>query len=348
VQDELIVQFVAIGLLGSFAQWLAWRIKVPSILFLLLIGIVIGPGLGLLKPDQLFGDALSTVISLAVSVILFEGSLTLHFSEINGLEKIVRRVVTSGILLTWLLITMATYFFMDFPWPLSFLFGAIVVVTGPTVIIPLLRTVNPNTKIANILKWEGILIDPIGALLAVVVFELIVSSNELTGDLQAIIPSFIRTISLGVSIGFLTGHLLGYALKKHWIPDFLHNYVTLSLVFAVFAGTDLIESEAGLLSVTVMGLTLANLKGLDMEHILNFKESLSILLISGLFILLAARLIGYPIYRKTFENHFGNMGNRFNLARTFFIKLDSPARHRGSSDLGLVCFQARTIGFCAS
>jgi len=129
--------------------------------------MIVGPVTGLLNPDQLFAELLFPMVSLSVAVILFEGSLTLKLDEIRGLGSVVRNLITVGALITWLITAVATHILIGFPYELSFLFGAVVVVTGPTVIMPMLRTVRPNAKIANILRWEGIAIDPLGALLAV-------------------------------------------------------------------------------------------------------------------------------------------------------------------------------------
>ncbi len=184
---------------------------------------------------------------------------------------------------------LAAYRLLSFSPELALLFGAFIVVTGPTVIVPLLRTVRPTAHVANILRWEGIVIDPIGALLAVLVFEFIISGQggEAFGHTLA---SFARIIGVGVVFGVLSGQFLGLALRNHWLPEFLHNVATLALVFAVFALSNVVEAEAGLLTVTVMGIRLANMRAVSIEHILDFKESLSVVLISALFIILAARI----------------------------------------------------------
>ena len=289
MQEHLLVTLAVLGVLGSLAQWFAWWVKLPAILFLLLIGILIGPVFGWFDPNAVFGDLLFPIVSLSVSVILFEGSLTLKFREIKGLENVVRNMVTIGVLVTWSIITIATRYLMGFEWPLALLFGALVVVTGPTVIVPMLRTVRPTARIANILRWEGIMIDPVGALLAVLVFEFIISSQHGEAGRGHGFASFGKTLAAGSILGGLAGQARGYALRHHWIPEYLHNVLTLTLVFAVFAGANLLQEESGLLAVTVMGVWLANMKNVPIDDILNFKESLSMLLISGLFIILAAR-----------------------------------------------------------
>jgi len=177
--DSLILISIAgIGVLGIACQWLAWKARLPAILFLLLCGMIIGPVTGLLNPDDLFADLLFPMVSLSVAVILFEGSLTLKLDEIKGLASVVRNLITVGALITWIITAVTTHHLIGFSYELAFLFGAVVVVTGPTVIVPMLRTVRPNAKISNILRWEGIVIDPLGALLAVLVFDFIISSQS--------------------------------------------------------------------------------------------------------------------------------------------------------------------------
>jgi len=289
MDNSTLLSLAGIGVLALGCQWLAWLVKLPAILFLLLAGIVVGPVAGLINPDQLFGDLLFPIVSLSVAVILFEGSLTLRLSEIKGLERVVRRMVSTGTLVTWAVTTAATYVLLDSPLQLALLFGALTVVTGPTVIVPMLRTVRPNARLSNILRWEGIVIDPIGALLAVLMYEYIVSG---AGDdaIGHTIFFFAQQIVTGLVLGVLSGYLLGVILRRHWLPEYLRNMATLMVVLGVFTLSDFIREESGLLTVTVMGIWMANMKNVDVEDILDFKETLSIVLISGLFIILAARV----------------------------------------------------------
>ncbi|MEE9397608.1 MAG: sodium:proton antiporter [Methylococcales bacterium] len=289
MNEANLISLTAIGVLAMTCQWVAWRLKLPAILFLLLAGILVGPATGWLNPDMLFGELLQPFVSLSVAIILFEGSLTLKLKEIRGLENIVRKLITTGLISTWIITAVATHFLVNFSWELSFLFGALVVVTGPTVIVPMLRTVRPNNTISNILRWEGIVIDPIGALLAVLVFEFIVSSSS--GEAwQHIAITFGDILFTGIAIGAVTGYFLGLILRHYLLPEYLHNLATLSLVLAAFTLSNHMSEESGLLAVTVMGLWLANTKEIHIEDIMHFKEHLSVLLISGLFIILAAQI----------------------------------------------------------
>ncbi len=273
----------------AFCQWIAWRVKLPAIIFLLSAGILAGPVFGIFNPQALLGDLFFPFISLSVAIILFEGSLTLKFSEILGLQKVVRNMVSIGMLVTWVITALATRFALDLSWQISFLFGAITVVTGPTVIVPMLRTVRPSAAVSNILRWEGIVIDPIGASLAVLVYEFIISGGG-QGAFGHTMLTFAQIVAVGAMIGAGGGYLFGLLLRRHWLPEFLHNISTLALVIGTFALSNYLQEESGLVTVTVMGIWLANMKGVDTEDILDFKENLSILLISMLFIMLAARL----------------------------------------------------------
>lgn len=289
MHQELLLALTGIGLMALASQTLAWWLRLPAIVFLLAAGIIAGPVTGWLDPDALFGDLLFPFVSLAVAVILFEGGLTLRLDEIRGLESVVRRLLTTGVLITWGVTAGAAAWLLGLSTGLAVLFGAMVTVTGPTVIVPMLRTVRPTHRVANVLRWEGIVIDPIGALLSVLVFEFLVAGRT-AGALGHTFLLFGEMLAVGILLGVAVGHGLGVVLRRHWLPEFLHDVTTVLLVFGVFTGANLLVPEAGLLAVTVMGIWLANMPDVHTDDILDFKESLSVLLISGLFILLAARL----------------------------------------------------------
>ncbi len=275
----------AILLAGVGAQWLAWGLRRPAILPLLIVGLLAGPITGWLNPDQIFGQLLFPMVSLGVAVILFEGALTLRIAEIRSQARVVRNLVSFGALVNGLIIAFAARFFTDLPWSMALLFGSLVTVTGPTVVAPLLRSVRPEREVANILRWEGILIDPIGALLAVLVFEFTVSEQH-----QHTLALFIVTLIAGTLLGLAGAGLLSALIRRQLLPDYLHRVASLALVLGVFTLSNTLAAESGLLAVTVMGLRLANTRDLVIDDILDFKETLTLLLISVLFIVLAARI----------------------------------------------------------
>ena len=288
-EQQILLALGGIGIAALGSQWLAWRLKLPAILFLLLTGILAGPVLGWLDPQELFGPLLMPLVSLSVALILFEGSLTLHLSEWGEIGSVVRRLVTIGALSTWAVITLATHWLLGFDWLLALLFGTLTLVTGPTVIVPMLRVVRPKASIANILRWEGIVIDPIGALLAVVVYSFIITRASGEGLSHSLL-TFGGVIVCGSLFGIVGGWVMGHILRRQWLPEYLHSLATLATVLAIFIASNTVMHESGLMAVTLMGIWMANMKGVDVRNILHFKENLSIFLISGLFILLAARL----------------------------------------------------------
>jgi len=271
--------------IGFLAQWLAWRVKLPAILFLLLAGILLGPVGHALSPDKLLGPLLFPAIQLAVALILFEGSLTLRLDELPGIGKVVRGLITYGAVIAVFLLGVAAHYLAGLSWEVSLLFGALTCVTGPTVIAPMLRTVRPNARIANTLRWEGIVIDPLGALFAVLVYEAVVSHHE-----NRTIGVFLAVIGCGLAVGLVTAWLLAFLLRRQMIPDYLQNLGTLVAVLLAFSLSNAFANESGLLAVTVMGIALGNMRHVHIDEILDFKENLTTLLVSALFILLAARL----------------------------------------------------------
>lgn len=275
--------------LGITAQWMAWRLRIPSILLLLIFGFIAGPITGLLNPDELLGDLLFPAVSLAVALILFEGGLSLKISDLRVTGHVVRNLVTIGVVVAWVLSATAAFFILEFDVPIALLFGAILVVTGPTVIMPLLRHIRAVGQISAITKWEGIVNDPIGAILAVLVFEAVVASGVQESTTTVII-SVIETFAIATVFGGLVAWLLVQLLKRYWIPDYLQNSVILMVVIAAFTVSNVLQKESGLFTVTVMGIILANQKAISVKHIIEFKENLGILLLSSLFIILAARL----------------------------------------------------------
>ena len=290
--EQILVGLAAIAVLGVGAQWLAWRVRLPSILLLLSIGIVVGPGTGWLDPDELIGpDLLFPMVSLAVAVILFEGGLSLDLSELRQMGQVLLRLATLGMALTWVLGTLAAHFLAGLSWPVAVLLGAILTVTGPTVVGPLLRHVRPKGVVGPIAKWEGIVADVLGATLAVLVFHALAAGHaSADGALGRSLWGGAETLLAGGLLGLLGSLLLALALRRHWLPDFLESPFTLAVVLGIFTLADHLRSESGLLAVTMMGVVLANQKATPVKHIIEFKENLRVLLIASLFIVLAARL----------------------------------------------------------
>jgi NhaP-type Na+/H+ or K+/H+ antiporter len=291
MHQSIVPGLAIIVILGISAQWLAWRFKIPAILLLLIFGFIAGPVTGLIHPDELFGELLFPFVSVSVAIILFEGGLSLRLNELRGAEGVVRLLISLGALVTWGIVSLAAYFILQLDLLLALLLGAVLVVTGPTVVIPLLRQARPNKSVSSILKWEGILIDPIGATLAVLVFESVIeggADHQIT--ILTIFAGIIGTLLIGTAVGAIFAFVLVQFLKRNWIATFLETAVALMVVITAFALSNELRTESGLMAVTVMGIILANQKQADISHISSFKEELGVLLLSVLFIVLAARV----------------------------------------------------------
>lgn len=299
--EHLLVGLASIVVLGILAQWLAWRLHLPAILLLLIFGVLAGPVSGVLDPDLVFGDLLFPLVSISVAIILFEGGLNLKFGEIKKTRSVIGGLVTTGILITWVLAAVGAHLLVGLEFRLSILLGAVLVVSGPTVIIPLLRQIRPLGNIGSIAKWEGIVNDPIGALLAVLVFEVILLEGA-QGGTSVVVAGVLKAVVLGGGIGMAGAGIIVLLLRRYLIPDFLQNPMSLMLVVVCYVASNALQSESGLLSVTVMGVALANQKFVSIRHILEFKENLRVLLIASLFIILAARL---PVSAPAFSEPGG-------------------------------------------
>jgi len=276
-------------LLGVGAQWLAWRLRLPSILLLLLVGFVIGPFTGhrLLDPDELLGESLLPFVSLSVAVVLFEGGLSLRLRELRGAGRTVFQLSFFGPPITFALATLAGRVTLGLDWELCALLGATMVVTGPTVILPLIRHVRPAGTLGRVILWEGIVTDPIGAIFAVLVFQGLLHG----GDLQELALHGAGMALLGGGLaGFIGAALIVLFLLRDLVPDYLHASAALGIALAAYVAANLVQHEAGLLAVTLMGILLANQRWVSIEHIVEFKENLRVILLSTLFLLLAARL----------------------------------------------------------
>ncbi|HEX5501823.1 MAG TPA: sodium:proton antiporter [Thermomicrobiales bacterium] len=274
---------------GIGAQWLAWRLRLPSILLLLLAGIALGPGLRVLDPDRLLGPLVFPFVSLAVALILFEGGLNLDFKEIASVRQVVVRLVTLGALATWAVCGLAAALLLGFSPGLAVLMGAVLIVTGPTVVLPLLRHVQPTARVRAVLEWEGIVIDPIGAIVALLVADALAARRATPGPLP-IALGVAETIVAGAVPGLLAAGLLVLILRRYWAPETLDSPLTVALVLGAFTVANLLQPEGGLVAVTVMGIALANQRWAVVRPIAEFKENLRVLLLACLFIVLAARL----------------------------------------------------------
>lgn len=274
---------------GIFAQWFSWRFRLPSIVILLLTGFILGPVTGILDPDYLLGDLIFPFISLSVAIILFEGGLGLKFTGLKAHGAVIRNLITLGVLVSCVFISFALNFFFQLPLELAFLLGSILVVTGPTVIIPLLKQIHLKSSLAYVLRWEGIVIDPVGATLAVLIYEFIVAGAG-KNPFGLVLLVLGGTLFIGLTLGSLTAFVLMFIIKKRFVPGYLQESVTLVMVILVYVISDFIQAESGLLSVTIMGIVLANQRLVTIKHIVSFKENLTILLLSALFIILAARV----------------------------------------------------------
>ncbi len=291
VLDEHHLSFalVAIIALGVGAQWVAWRFRFPAIILLALAGLIIGPVTGWIDPGELFGSHLQSVVSLCVAIILFEGGLSLHFNELKTTAVGVRRLVYLGAPLAWLFATAAAVLVGGLSLPVAAVFGAIMVVTGPTVIIPMLRQAKLNRRTAAYFKWEGIVNDPIGALLAVLTLQFLVYAGQGSGWTTVASGLALALVS-GVFFGGLGGWLTGRAFQLGLVPEYLKSPVMLGLVLLVFVTSNLLQHEAGLLAVTVMGIVIGNMRLPGIQDMKRFKEYITIMLVAIVFVILTANL----------------------------------------------------------
>lgn len=301
---SLLFEIMLIGLLGIGSQWLAWKFNWPAIVIMSVAGLLAGPILGIMNPEQSFGELYSPIVSVAVAIILFEGSLSLNFKELRGLGKPIFRISTIGAFIAWILGSLTAHYMAGLSWAVAFVIGGLFIVTGPTVIMPLLRQSKLKARPAKILKWEGIIVDPIGVLLAVFAFEIIAffTIAERNGTTLFI---FFVTAGFAVFLGWIFGRLIGWMFEAGHIPEFLKSPAVFIVVIFVFTLPDELVHGTGLLSVTAMGLTLSNIGISSLNDLRNFKENISVLLISTIFIMLAASLQLETILRIFSPNIIG-------------------------------------------
>ncbi|MDR7155147.1 NhaP-type Na+/H+ or K+/H+ antiporter [Sphingobium xenophagum] len=287
--QQLALSIALIGILGIGAQWIAWRTGWPAIALMLAAGVIGGPVLHIINPEHVFGELLEPMVSIAVALILFEGGLSLNFRELRKTDGAVIRLVLLGAPIGWVLGAIACYYVAGLVWPVAILFAGILVVTGPTVVLPLLRQSNVAARPRAILKWEAIVNDPVGVLFGVVTYEYLRRAGE-GGTLASVILSLLGAAVIAGLIGWLAARAIGWAFPRGHVPEYLKAPILLVAVIGVFVGSNMIQQETGLLAVTVMGVALANMRFDSLRDIQPFKENVTVLLISGVFIILSASL----------------------------------------------------------
>jgi NhaP-type Na+/H+ or K+/H+ antiporter len=305
--DQKLFFYVAlVPLLGILAQWISYQLRLPSILLLLFFGILLGQ---FMNPDAILESLLVAesnatrathdlgpkilfpLISLSVGIIMFEGGLSLRLRELRESGKTVLRLVTLGALISLVLTALAAYFLLGLNWRIAVLLGGILVVTGPTVVVPMLRHIRPSQRVGAIVKWEGIVIDPIGAILAVLIFERLIydlGDEWFSGQSLFILA---RTVLIALVLGFAAAALCVQVIKRYLVPDYLHGFFFLAVAIGVFALSNYFQHDSGLVTVTLLGVLLANQKSISIEHVVHFKENLGVLIVSCLFIVLGSRLV---------------------------------------------------------
>ncbi|WP_341366299.1 sodium:proton antiporter [Yoonia sp. BS5-3] len=284
-----VMAFALVGALGVGSQWLAWRLRMPAIVLMLAAGVLIGPVAGIFDPARDIGPLMAPIISIAVAIILFEGGLTLNFHTLRDAAVGVRRLVFVGAPLGWLTSALALRYGAGLSWESAAVFGGIMIVTGPTVIAPLLRTARLSKRPAALLQWEAIVNDPIGALAAVLAFSVVLVLHTAT-TFQAAMIELVIGIGVAGALGAAAGFGLARSFKRGWVPEFMKVPVLFALLLAVFALSDTVLHESGLLAVTIMGIVIANADLPSYVELRRFKEHATVLLVSGVFILLAAGL----------------------------------------------------------
>ncbi|HUF08971.1 MAG TPA: sodium:proton antiporter, partial [Rhodothermales bacterium] len=366
--ESIIIGIVTVVVLGIGSQWLAWQIRVPSILLLLVVGFLAGPVLRLLPPDTLHGDWVLAFVSLSIGIILFEGGLNLRRSELREVGAPVLRLITVGVLATWVLAGLAAYYILGFSAAMSAQIGAILTVTGPTVVIPLLRHVRPQGRVGAIAKWEGITIDPVGAILAVLVLETLllvhqsVSAGGEYGVLELVghaVEGLFLILLVSVAISIASATLLILLLYRRLVPDYLQSSVALMMVVGSFGLSNLLQAESGLLQVTIFGIIMANQRWVTLRKITEFKENLQVLLIACLFIVLSARLeldaLGYIdlnaiIYLlviialiRPASVFLATAGTRLNVAEKGFLSWLAPRGIVAAAVASLFAYKLRDV-----
>lgn len=283
--NTIAVSVLCIAVAGVAAQWLAWRLRLPAIVLLFAVGLVVGPGLQILLPGPMFGNSVRPLVSLAVAIVVFEGGLALEFRELRAAGEGVLRLTVLALPISFVLATVAAHFIGGMDWGIALLFGAITVVTGPTVVLPLLRHTRLERRAASFLKWEAIVNDPVGALLAAVVLSVLVARDH-----GAVAFDLFAGLTVSISLGVLAGFFVRWLFTRDGAPEVLKTPILLALALGVFATSNVVMDESGLAASTIFGITLANLRIPGLRELARFKEALVVMLVSALFVVLTASL----------------------------------------------------------
>lgn len=290
------------------AQWVAWRFRLPAIVLLFSLGLIFGPGLGILHPSETMGWMFRPLVSLLVALVVFEGGMALDFRQLREAGEGVARLTMLALPINWVLGSLAAHYVAHLEWGTSMLFGAIVVVTGPTVVLPLLRSAKLQPRVAAFLRWEAIVNDPLGAILAAVVLQLLMLHVDVHADVffTHTLPDLLGAIAVSLSAGILPAYLIRYLFTRDLMPEILKTPMLISMALVIFSLCNLEMGGAGLMAVTIFGMALANLQIPGVTELRRMKESLVVLVVSVLFIMLTADLhrdvlarLSIPIFALT-------------------------------------------------
>lgn len=300
MSEYIALQLVLIAVAGILAQWMAWRLRIAAIIFLLAFGFLLGPVAGWVQPQALMGDLLTPAISAAVAIILFEGSLQLNLKELRETRQAVRHVIFFGAPIGWALISMAAHYIAGLEWAVAITLGGMLIVTGPTVIMPMLRQARLDARIGGILKWEGIVNDPIGIIFAILAYEYFVASKDGFAGMAFFVEHGLALLLIPLA-SFILAHMIKRLFERGLMPEYLKTPFLLSTVISLFFICNVFLHESGLIAVTILGLTLANIHTASLEDIKRFKENITILLVSGVFILLTADLDASVLFNLSWQ-----------------------------------------------
>ena len=308
MQYDILIGIASTFGAGMLAQWVAWRFRLPAIVLLFSLGLIFGPGLGILHPSETMGWMFRPLVSLLVALVVFEGGMALDFRQLREAGEGVARLTMLALPINWVLGSLAAHYVAHLEWGTSMLFGAIVVVTGPTVVLPLLRSAKLQPRVAAFLRWEAIVNDPLGAILAAVVLQLMLLHADVHAGVffTHTLPDLLGAIAVALSAGILPAYLIRYLFTRDLMPEILKTPMLISMALVVFSLCNLEMGGAGLMAVTIFGMALANLQIPGLTELRRMKESLVVLVVSVLFIMLTADLhrdvlaqLSIPIFALT-------------------------------------------------